>query len=233
MEHLEKYGFEWENTGLQLKYDTELSIFKKKLIKTISMGNGIRKELFLDEQRITSVELDPSARTQSNTFVFRSNLLAYFKANAVVQRYFSTGTQTKDFTLLTKREKMVISDTIVHGKKIIIPEENCIVFRRENNWTALHLVLSTQTILLYEKEPDHVLVRKFYHDKRSTDWLGKLKFVREIPLVQNYRYCQVKTMGRKLYLYKSESSNNIIVLHHHLLDWLFPDKYSPTKGLSV
>ena len=64
MEHLEKYGFEWENTGLQLKYDTELSIFKKKLIKTISMGNGIRKELFLDEQRITSVELDPSARTE-------------------------------------------------------------------------------------------------------------------------------------------------------------------------
>ena len=31
------------------------------------MGNGIRKELFLDEQRISSVELDPSTPTESNT----------------------------------------------------------------------------------------------------------------------------------------------------------------------
>ena len=107
------------------------------------------------------------------------------------------------------------------------------VFCRENNWTALHPVLRTHTTLLYEKELDHVLIPKFDHDKRSTDWLGQLKFVREIPLVQNYRYCQVKTLGRKLYLYKSESSTNTTVLHQHLLDWPFPDKYSPTKGLSV
>ena len=69
------------------------------------MGNSIRKELFLDEQRITSVELDPSAPTESNTFVFRSNLLSYFWANSVVQRHISIGTQTQDFTSLTKREK--------------------------------------------------------------------------------------------------------------------------------
>ena len=59
-------------------YNLNCLPIKKKLIKTISMGNGIRKELFLDEQRITSVELDPSSPTESNTFVFRSNLLAYF-----------------------------------------------------------------------------------------------------------------------------------------------------------
>ena len=94
---------------------------------------------------------------------------------------------------------------------------------RENNWTALHSVLNTQTILLYEKELDHVLVPKFYYNKRSTDWLGKLKFV------QNYWYCQVKTIGRKLYLYKSESSTNITALHHHLLDWPFPDNIFQQK----
>ena len=91
MEHLEKYSYEWENTGSQFKYDiklSKLSIFKKKLIKTISTWNGIRKELFVDERRITSVELDPSACTEPNTFVFWSNLLAYFYANSVVQRYF-------------------------------------------------------------------------------------------------------------------------------------------------
>ena len=51
--------------------------------------------------------------------------------------------------------------------------------------------------------------------------------------MQNYiSYCQVKTIGRKLYLYKSESSN-ITVLHHHLLDWPFPGNYFPTKRLSL
>ena len=64
MEHLEKYGFQWENTSLQFEYEIKLSTDKRKLIKTISMGNGIRKELFLDEQRITSIELDPSAPTE-------------------------------------------------------------------------------------------------------------------------------------------------------------------------
>ena len=78
MKHLEKYDFEWENTSLQFKYEIKLSADKKKLIKTISMKNGTRKELLLDEQRITSVELDPAAPTESSTFVNRSNLLAYF-----------------------------------------------------------------------------------------------------------------------------------------------------------
>ena len=117
----------------------------------------------------------------------------------MVQRYFSIGTQTKNFMSLTKREKNSYiryynqwQENNKTGGKLYR------VFQRENSCTALHPVLSTQTILLYEKELDHVLVPKFHHDKRSTDWLGKLKFVREIPLVQNYRYCQVKTIGRKL-----------------------------------
>ena len=61
----------------------------------------------------------------------------------------------------------------------------------------------------------------------------KLKFVCEIPLVQNYRYCQIKTIEYKLYLHKSESSTNTTVLYQHQSNWPFLDKYSPTKGLSV
>ena len=148
----------------------------------------------------------------------------------MVQRYFSIGTQTKDYTSLTKREK---NSYIKYYSQW---EENnntggklYRVSWRENNGTTLHSVLNAQAMLLYEKELDHVLVPTFYHDKRSTDWLGKLKFVREIALVQNYRYCQVKTIGRRLYLYKSESSTNITVLHNHLLDWLFPDKFFSNK----
>ena len=73
------------------------------------MGNGIRQELFLDEQqRITSVELDPSARTESNTFVFRSNLLAYFKANSVVQRYFLLELKKRFYVVNKKRKNSYI-----------------------------------------------------------------------------------------------------------------------------
>ena len=56
----------------------KLNYLQIKKIKIISMGNGTRKELWLDEQRIANVELNPSAPIESNTFVFWSNLLAYF-----------------------------------------------------------------------------------------------------------------------------------------------------------
>ena len=130
MEHLERYGFEWENASLQFKYKIKLSTDKKKM-KTISMGNGIGKELFLDEQRDTSAELDPSAPAEPNIFVFRSNLLAFFWANSVVQKYFSIGTQTKDFTSLTKTEKNSYIRYYSQWQEIIILKENCIEFLGE------------------------------------------------------------------------------------------------------
>ena len=43
MEHLEKYGFEWENTSLQFTYEIKLPTDKKELIKIISMRSSIRK----------------------------------------------------------------------------------------------------------------------------------------------------------------------------------------------
>ena len=55
MSHLEKYKFEWEDTELAFKYSIELLSDKSKLIKKFWMHKGVRRKLFLDEQRIWNV----------------------------------------------------------------------------------------------------------------------------------------------------------------------------------
>ena len=52
MIHLEKFGFEWEDTNLEFKYSVKFSNNKKKLIKKMDMGKTTRKKLFLDESRL-------------------------------------------------------------------------------------------------------------------------------------------------------------------------------------
>ena len=61
MSHLEKYKFEWEDTELAFKYSIELLSDKSKLIKKFWMHKGVRRKLFLDEQRIWNLTFtDPN-----------------------------------------------------------------------------------------------------------------------------------------------------------------------------
>ena len=48
-EHLERFGFEWEEVPLQFKYFVKFSDDKKKLIKKMSMDKHNRKLLCTDE----------------------------------------------------------------------------------------------------------------------------------------------------------------------------------------
>ena len=43
MQHLEKFGFTWENSTIEFKYSVELSTDKKKLIKEYNVKNNQKK----------------------------------------------------------------------------------------------------------------------------------------------------------------------------------------------
>ena len=62
MIHLEKFGFEWEDTKLEFKYSVKFSNNKKKLIKKMDMGKTTRKKLFLDESRLWSFTANTTDR---------------------------------------------------------------------------------------------------------------------------------------------------------------------------
>lgn len=62
MIHLEKFGFEWEDTNLEFKYSVKFSNNKKKLIKKMDMGKTTRKKLFLDESRLWSFTANTTDR---------------------------------------------------------------------------------------------------------------------------------------------------------------------------
>ena len=107
MSHLEKYKFEWEDTELAFKYSIELSSNKSKLIKKFWMHKGVRRNLFLDEQRIWNVTITDPSKPLENKFTVRSKMIGYFRDGFVPKAFFGirTATQVRDFTTITKGQK--------------------------------------------------------------------------------------------------------------------------------
>ena len=108
MSHLEKYKFEWEDTELAFKYSIELSSNKSKLIKKFWMHKGVRRNLFLDEQRIWNVTITDPSKPLENKFTVRSKMIGYFRDGFVPKAFFGirTATQVRDFTTITKGQKI-------------------------------------------------------------------------------------------------------------------------------
>ena len=106
MFHLEKYKFEWEDTELAFKYSIELLSDKSKLIKKFWMHKGVRRKLFLDEQRIWNVTLTDASKPLENKFTVRTKMIGYFWNDYVPKAFFGirTGNLVKNFTTITKRQ---------------------------------------------------------------------------------------------------------------------------------
>ena len=91
------------NLSIQLSYQ-----LIKKIDKKIQMGNIIRKNFIVDEQRITSIELDKTKPESCNSFTIRSQLFAYFSNETIMNEWYKelkSITRAVHFTALTKRDK--------------------------------------------------------------------------------------------------------------------------------
>ena len=202
----------------------------KKTNKENVVHKGVRRKLFLDEQRIWSVTLSSPSKPSENKFTVRSIMLAYFWNDLFPKSFFNTRSpaQVKDFMNLSKRDKNVR----YYSEWQVRQNAGGTFYRTvQSTWTALHAILSTQTVFL-EAKVDHLLVFKFFHETASENIFWKLKFVRKVELQPN-TFTENGNIGRALYLYKSESSTNAHLLYPNNLDWPFPDKYSEKIGLPV
>ena len=107
-------------------------------------------------------------------------MIGYFWCDFVPKAFFGirTATQVKKFTTITKGQKNTYKR---YYNNWLIRKNTGRKFSRvvPTDWTALHPVLSYQTIF-YESKVDHFLVPKFFHKKAKENFVGKLKFVRRI-----------------------------------------------------
>ena len=55
-QHLQKIGFVWDYSPLDLSYSIEISKDQKKLIRKMTMSKMARKKLFVDESRIWNIK---------------------------------------------------------------------------------------------------------------------------------------------------------------------------------
>ena len=73
---------------------------------------------------------------------------------------------------------------------------------------------------------------KYYHDRRRTNFLKKLKFVSENPEINENYFRENERLGRKLYEYV-QSNNNTFNLTGEELDFYLLDKWYNSVGYTI
>ena len=71
-DHLKNFGFTWEQSPLELKYEITLSSDEKTSTKKITMGKTRRPKLVIGESRILFVTVSVSSE-------YFNNIIQYFK----------------------------------------------------------------------------------------------------------------------------------------------------------
>ena len=75
--HLKRFGFTWEHSPLEFKYEITLSSDEKKMKKNITMDKITRRKLAIDESRILLVTRNNRLVSVSSEYV--NNIIQYFK----------------------------------------------------------------------------------------------------------------------------------------------------------
>ena len=73
---------------------------------------------------------------------------------------------------------------------------------------------------------------KYYHNRRRTNLLKKLKFVGEKPEINENNFRESEILGRKLYEYV-QRDNNTFNLTGEDLDFYLPDKWYNSIGYTI
>ena len=77
-DHLKSFGFTWEHSPLECKYEITLSSEEKALTKKIKMGKTTRHKIAIDESRILLVTRNSYLVSVSSEYV---NIIQYFKVS--------------------------------------------------------------------------------------------------------------------------------------------------------
>ena len=87
-------------------------------------------------------------------------------------------------------------------------------------------------IIFYQLRVGCLLVPKFYHERASTNVLKHLTYLGEVKPENSNSEFKHPGIGRKYHAYKKTDFSIHTILATYI-DWLFPDKYIKSKGLSM
>ena len=231
--HLQKFGYEWNHTGIGFRYRIEIN--NNKLKKYLFLSKTTRKNIQTDISRIWNMDIHWKEDNEKNIFKKRINfLLSYFYHNDFFKKIFEKANgASKNLKTLTIDDKMKY---IFQLSKYLYKDFNINKISQNNFHTSVYSRVSpsrhfdpSNGIRRYTNRIQQLFIPKFFHERKDNNFLKHLIFAGEKKINQK-GFSDVKEFGRKLYEYRANNKNQINIGR---FDLPFPDKYYDTIGFTV
>ena len=168
--HLEKFGYDWNKDGF--KY--EIKIKNQKIIKKLTLEKQKRIDFNVDESRIFNIQ--PSGSFFDRLITFS---MGYFENISLLKRYFKISGKKFDFTrlpILKKHTYLGEHYLIQHKNKPYIRRIDDLYSSFSRPFTIILKDLNIK-IKIFTDRIQRLLVPRFFHDRRQTNFLKDLIFI--------------------------------------------------------
>ena len=229
IEHLKKFRFEWIQNDLGLKYRIKIdNSDSKKIKKQLTLSRSTRKKICLHESRIWNMKMtwknNESALDKSRL----SFLVGYLYDEKMLKSLIGITTPSFDFTSLTPEITTSVLQRVTlktHSGRPANESNTDIFYLTKKNLSFTVLVLINIIILRVTERIQRLLLPKFYHDRKDTNFLKGLKYFGEKPEIDEKYFYEAPLLGRKLYEYRVDPNDNKRAsFNPKELDWPFPEQ---------
>ena len=151
--------------------------------------------------------------------------MGYFENISLLKRYFKISGKKFDFTRLP-----ILKNHTYLGEYSLIQHKNKPYIQRIDDLYSIFfrpftIILkdSNIKIKIFRDRIQRLLVPRFFHDRRQTNFLKDLIFIGEKTNI-DLQFSKFKAIGRKLYEYRAPNQN-ISEYRLQEIDLPFPEKY--------
>ena len=192
--HLQKFGYEWNHTGIGFRYRIEIN--NNKLKKYLFLSKTTRKNIQTDISRVWNIGIQQKEDDQKNLFKKRINLLlSLFYDDDFFKKDFKIADGgSKNLKILTIDDKMkYIFQLYKDFIKILQLHKdfNINEISLNNFYTSVYSKVSplihfdpSNGIRRYTNRIQWLFVPKFFHDRKDSNFLKHLIFVGEKKINQ-------------------------------------------------
>ena len=167
-----------------------------------------------------------------------SYLVGYLYDENMLKSLIGITTSSYDFTSLTPEIKTSVLQRVTLNTHRGMPahKSNTDIFysaKAALSFTILAHVINIKIIRVTERI-QRLLVPKFYHDRKDTNFLKGLKYFGEKPEIDEKYFYEAPLLGRKLYEYRVDPNDNKRASSiPKELGWPFPEKFYESIGYTI
>ena len=168
--HLTKFGFDWIQSNIGLRYRIKINNSdNRKIKKQLTLSAGTRKQLFVDESRIWNMEWSwkPGQSALDKTRI--SYLVGYFENETIMKSMLRIADSSHDFTSMFIAEKSSYLRRYtrhVHQGQPNTKQQDFFYSGLSLSYTVLMHILNS-TILRFTDRIRRLFITKFYHDRKD------------------------------------------------------------------